>query len=49
MESQLAADPEVDSFNIDVDAHDGQVTLSGVVSRRGRGSEAERIAPATRV
>ena len=36
VKSQLAADPEVNSFNIDVDALDGRVTLSGIVSRRRR-------------
>jgi osmotically-inducible protein OsmY len=47
VKSQLAADPEVSSYNIDVDATDGQVTLSGVVTESTARSEAERIARAT--
>jgi hyperosmotically inducible periplasmic protein len=47
VKSQLAADPEVNSFNIDVDALDGQVTLSGVVTAERARQEAERIAKAT--
>lgn len=47
VKSQLAADPEVSSFNIDVDALDGQVTLSGIVSQAQARAEAERIAKAT--
>jgi osmotically-inducible protein OsmY len=47
VKSQLAADPEVNSFNIDVDATKGEVTLSGVVTGERARSEAERIARAT--
>jgi len=47
VKSQLAADPDVNSFNIDVDALDGQVTLSGVVTRALASAEAERIARTT--
>jgi len=45
--TQLAVDPEVDSFDIDVDALDGQVTLSGLVTTPRVRQEAERIAKAT--
>ena len=45
--TQLAVDPEVDSFDIDVDALDGQVTLSGLVTGPRARQEAERIAEAT--
>jgi hyperosmotically inducible protein len=47
VKSQLAADPEVNSFNIDVDALRGEVTLSGVVTDDRAREEAERIARAT--
>ena len=47
VKSQLAADPETNALNIDVDVTDGQVTLSGVVRDEGQRSEAERIAKAT--
>jgi osmotically-inducible protein OsmY len=47
VKSQLAADPEVNSFNIDVDATQGEVTLSGVVTDQRARTEAERIARAT--
>jgi hyperosmotically inducible protein len=47
VKSKLAADPEVNSFNIDVDALDGQVILSGVVPAAQARAEAERIARAT--
>jgi osmotically-inducible protein OsmY len=47
VKSQLAADPEVNSFNIDVDALQGEVTLSGVVTDDRAKAEAERIARAT--
>jgi hyperosmotically inducible protein len=47
VKSQLAADPEVNSFNIDVDAMKGEVTLSGVVTDQRARAEAERIARAT--
>jgi hyperosmotically inducible protein len=47
VESQLAADPEVRALDIDVDAVDGQVILSGVVPEAQARDEAERIARAT--
>ena len=47
VKSKLLADPQVNSFNIDVDALDGQVTLSGVVTAERARQEAERIAKAT--
>lgn len=47
VKSQLAADPEVSSFNIDVDALKGEVTLSGVVTDQRARTEAERIARTT--
>ena len=47
VKSQLAADPEVNSFNIDVDSLNGQVTLSGIVPQAQARAEAERIAKAT--
>jgi osmotically-inducible protein OsmY len=47
VKSKLAADPEVNAFNIDVDVTDGSVTLSGVVRSDRARSEAERIAEAT--
>ncbi len=47
VKSKLVADPEVSSFNIDVDAIDGQVILSGVVTAPTTRQEAERIARAT--
>jgi hyperosmotically inducible protein len=45
--SKLMVDPEVDSRDIDVDALDGQVTLSGLVTTYRARQEAERIAKAT--
>jgi hyperosmotically inducible periplasmic protein len=47
VKSKLFADPEVSSLNIDVDAIDGQVILSGVVTAPTKRQEAERIARAT--
>jgi hyperosmotically inducible protein len=47
VKSQLAADPEVNSFNIDVDVLDGEVTLSGLVTAERARTEAARIAEAT--
>ena len=47
VKSQLAADPVVSSFDIDVDALDGQVTLSGIVIGPRVRQQAERIAMAT--
>lgn len=47
IKTQLAADPEVSAFNIDVDVLDGEVTLSGLVTADRARDEAERIAKAT--
>ena len=47
VKSKLAADPEVNSFNIDVDATDGQVVLTGIVAADEQRQEAERLARAT--
>ena len=47
VKSKLAADPEVNSFNIDVDATDGQIVLSGIVTADEQRQEAERLARAT--
>jgi osmotically-inducible protein OsmY len=47
VKSKLAADPEVNPFNIDVDVTNGQVTLSGVVRSDRARTEAERLAEAT--
>ena len=47
VKSKLLADPQVNSFDIDVDALDGQVTLSGVVTAERARQEAERLAKAT--
>lgn len=47
VKSQLAADPEVNPFNIDVDSMKGEVTLSGVVTGERAREEAERIARTT--
>ncbi len=47
LRSRLAADPAVNAFDIDVDALDGQVTLSGLVSGERAREQAERIAKAT--
>lgn len=40
----LAADPEINPFNIDVDSENGIVTLSGEVEKRLAKDEAEKIA-----
>jgi hyperosmotically inducible protein len=45
--SRLTVDPEVESFNIDVDVLDGDVTLSGLVTTERVREEAARIARAT--
>lgn len=47
VKSKLLADPEVNSFDIDVDALGGEVILSGVVTAARVRQEAERIARAT--
>jgi hyperosmotically inducible protein len=48
VKTKLAADPEIDPFNIDVDTADGVVTLSGVVAKASARAEAEKLARATR-
>jgi hyperosmotically inducible protein len=47
VKSKLLADPQVNSFDIDVDALDGEVILSGVVTAASVRQEAEQIARAT--
>ena len=47
LRSRLAADPAVNAFDIDVDALDGQVTLTGLVTGDRAREQAERIAKAT--
>ena len=42
--AKLAADPEVNPFEIDVDTHDGVVRLSGMVETDAQRSEAEKLA-----
>lgn len=44
IESKLAVDPEVHSRNIDVDVHEGVVTLSGIVETETARIEAEDLA-----
>lgn len=47
VETKLAADPEINPFNIDVDTNEGVVTLSGAVEKELARAEAERLARAT--
>lgn len=47
VKSKLAADPEINPFNIDVDTRDGVVTLSGTVEKAEARSEAEDLARGT--
>jgi osmotically-inducible protein OsmY len=47
VESKLAADPDVNNFEIDVDTNDGTVRLSGMVESAAGREEAERIARST--
>jgi hyperosmotically inducible protein len=42
--AKLAADPEVNPFEIDVDTQDGVVRLSGMVETNTQRSEAEKLA-----
>ena len=42
--SKIAADPEVNPFNIDVDTLDGVVTLRGEVEKKEAKEEAEKLA-----
>lgn len=44
VKAKLAADPEIDPFNIDVDTVNGVVTLSGEVRKDQARTEAERLA-----
>ncbi len=44
VKTKLAADPQVNPFEIDVDTDDGVVRLSGVVGRAEQSSEAEKLA-----
>lgn len=48
IKSKLAADPQLNPFNIGVDVKDGVVTLTGVVETDGRRQEAETLALDTR-
>lgn len=47
VKSKLTADPEINPFNIDVDAAEGVVTLSGTVAKELARDEAERLAANT--
>ena len=46
-ENKLIADPEINSFHIDVDTVDGRVALNGKVSSAEQRSEAEDLARGT--
>lgn len=48
VKTKLAADPQVNPFEIDVDTTDGVVRLSGQVEDIGDRAEAERLASRTR-
>lgn len=47
VKAKLAADPEINPFNIDVDANRGVVTLSGTVAKKEAKEEAEHLARVT--
>jgi hyperosmotically inducible protein len=47
VKSRLVADPEVSSYEIDVDSTDGVVRLSGLVETEAERAAAERVARAT--
>jgi hyperosmotically inducible protein len=47
VKGKLAADPEINPFNIDVDTNAGVVTLQGRVEDETTRSEAERLARET--
>jgi hyperosmotically inducible protein len=47
IKTKLAADPEINSFNVDVDTLDGVVTLSGVIAEAENVERIERIARET--
>ena len=48
IKAKLAADPEINPMNIDVDVVRGVVTLSGTVAKEKARSEAEELARSTR-
>lgn len=47
VKSKLAADPEINPFNLDVDVEEGVVTLTGRVAKRQAKEEAGRLAQDT--
>lgn len=47
VKSKLAADPEINPFNLDVDVENGVVTLTGRVAKQQARDEAGRLAEAT--
>lgn len=47
VKSKLAADPEINPFNLDVDVENGVVTLTGRVAKGQAKDEAERLAEGT--
>lgn len=47
VKAKLAADPQVNPFNIDVDTNEGVVTLTGRVERPEARAEAEKLAQDT--
>ena len=48
VKAKLAADPQINPFNIDVDTEDGRVTLSGIVSSDVARTEAAQLARDTK-
>jgi len=48
IKAKLTADPQINPFNIDVDASEGRVTLSGTVAKQEARDEAERHARDTK-
>ncbi|MDY7092343.1 MAG: BON domain-containing protein [Acidobacteriota bacterium] len=48
VKSKLAADPEVNPFNIDVDTSEGVVTLTGRVTKEAARDEAGKLAARTK-
>lgn len=47
VKARLIADPEVAGMNIDVDTHEGVVTLSGRVENADQSREAQKLAALT--
>jgi hyperosmotically inducible protein len=47
IKAKLAADPEINPFDIDVDTTDGRVLLSGEVESAAQKAEAEKLARLT--